>query len=175
MAATLLTPAQLRMHLETDLADEALQRLLDSEEGEIVRRYGEHATATEVLVGTLAGVLLSRPALSVTSVTEESPDADPLELAADDYVAWYGGRLLTRSMNGTNPAWSWAPRVTVVYVPVSNVEQRRLVLIRLCQLAAAFNGTQAEAVGDYRMSALDYQRERERALRTVSPRQVMFA
>ena len=172
MTAVLLTVAQLRMHVETDLVDEALQRLLDGEEAEIVRRYGEHATASETLPGGGPEVILSRGAASITSVSEQGlDDEEATALEPEQYVSWHGGRLLQRWGDSS----LWPARVTVEYVPTDDSAQRTNVLIRLMALLLAYNGTAAEGVGDYRMSAKDYQRERERLLRQVSPRQVMFA
>jgi hypothetical protein len=175
MTATLLTVAQLHEHLETDLPDSALQRILDAEESEIVQRYGAHATASETLQGQGEWLVLSRPAASITSITETIGD-DVTPLAADDYLVW-GGSRLSRMGDGTHPAWTWADQVAVVYTPLDQVAQRTLVLVNLCRLAIGYTGLASESVGsgDHSETALIYSQERERLLRSLSPRGLIFA
>jgi len=171
MTATLLTPAQLREHVETDLSDGALQRILDSEEAEIVGRYGAHATASEMLAGDHKPLLiLARDAASITAITETVADVDTA-LAADDYRLWPGGRL-ERLSDGTHPASTWGDRVAVTYVPADQVAQRSLVLVNLCKLALEYRGLKSEAIGsgDYQMTAQEYNAERNRLLGSLAPR-----
>ena len=42
-----VTPDIIRAHFETDLADAALQRLIDAEDKEITSRYGSNTSVTE--------------------------------------------------------------------------------------------------------------------------------
>lgn len=173
--ATLLTPTQLRDNVQTDLVDSAIQRVMDSEESEIVRRYGAHASQTEMLTGGNARLGLSRQAASVTTVTEVASEVTTA-LAADDYRLWHGG-ILERLMTGTNPRQHWGDRVTVVYVPTERNAQRTLALVNLCKLAIAYEGVKSQGVGasDYTMTALDYRQERERILRGLASRGLVFA
>jgi hypothetical protein len=175
MTATLLTVAQLHEHLETDLPDSALQRILDSEENELILRHGAHATASELLPGQGEWLVLSRPAASITSITETIGD-DATVLAADDYELW-GGLRLKREDDGTNPRECWGDTAAVVYVPASQVAQRTLVLVNLCRLAIVYTGLASEAVGsgDHSETALVYNQERERLLRSLAPRSLVFA
>lgn len=172
----LLTVAQLRAHVETDLDDTALQAILDSEEGEIVKRYGAHASATELLRGGERLLFLTRPAASITSVTEEVDGvfAEPsvTVLAADDYRIWQGGRYLERLTTGTNPRLYWGDRVTVVYTPADETAQRTLILVNLCKLAIRYTGADSESVGagDYSARERDYAAERTKLLRQLAPR-----
>lgn len=172
MTATLLTVDELREHLETDLADAALQRILDAEEAEIIQRYGPHATATETLSGNGTLLILARTPLTITSITE-TYETTTTTLAADDYRLWPGGRI-ERSVYGTNPASYWSPVATVTYVPVDMTAQRRGCLIRLATLAVAYRGVKAESVGsgDYSMTAQDYTTEREKLLRSLAGRKL---
>lgn len=183
MTVTLLSTAGLRQHVETDLPDTALQLILDSEEAEIIRRYGPHATATDVLSGGewfplqmagLSGVtgwlVLNRPAVSIVSIVQTTFDQS-LVLAAGDYTLWPGGRL-EREGFGPNPASWWGEQVVVTYVPVDMTAQRALVLVQLCKLALAFTGLKSESVGggDHSETTADYTVEREKALRSLAPR-----
>jgi hypothetical protein len=172
--ATLLTVAQMREHLETDLTDAALQRLLDAEESEIIARYGSHATATETLPGGGTDVILARTPSTITSLTETlGGGTPPLLLVTDDYRLWPEGRL-ERLTTGTNARSSWAPVVTAVYVPEDATAQRRGVLIHLVMLAARYSGLRSESVGsgDYSMTTADYTAEREALLRSLAGRQL---
>ena len=173
--ATLLTPTELRDHIQTDLVDLALQRVLDAEESEIIRRYGAHASQTEMLTGGNARLGLSRQAASVTSVTEVASEVTTV-LAADDYRLWYGTSL-ERLMTGTNPRQYWGDRVTVVYVPTERNAQRTLALVNLCKLTLAYEGVKSQSIGqsDYSMTAMDYRQERERILRSLASRGLVFA
>lgn len=168
MSATLLTPAELRDHVETDLSDAALQRFLDSEEAEIVRRYGPHATASETLAGGGRWLVLARDAAAVTAVVETMGDVETA-LDVDTYRLWPGGRIERLGA-------SWAPRVAVTYTPRDETAQRRLALINLCKLAIAYSGLKSEGVGsgDYQATALDYTGEREKLLRALAPRGGMW-
>ena len=166
----LLTVTQLREHVETDLADTALQRLLDSEDAEIVRRCGALASVTETIKGGGELLFLARPAASITTVTEEVYHASTT-LATDDWELWWS-QALRRDDDGTNPRATWGDEVTVTYVPVSDAAQRALALIDLVKLALAYSGLQQQAVGqaDFSATGLDYRRERERILGRLAPR-----
>jgi hypothetical protein len=167
--APILTLAQMRESVETDLPDAALQRLIDAEDAEIVRRYGAPATQTQVLRGGSASLYLSRQASAITSVSEEV-GGTVTALAADDYELWSGG-ILEREADGTNGRAAWGERVTVVYVPVADAEQRTACLAQLVQLAVRYSGVASESIGgDYSATKHDYQRERERLLRKLAPR-----
>lgn len=182
MTAPLLTATQLRQHVESDLPDAALALILESEEAEIVRRYGPHATATDVLSGGewfplqmagLSGVtgwlVLSRPAVSIVSIVETTFDVS-LNLAAGDYTLWPGGRL-EREGWGPNPASWWGEQVVVTFVPVDMTAQRTLVLVQLCKLALQYTGLKSESVGgDYSATTADYSTERNRILGSLAPR-----
>lgn len=186
MTATLLSVVELRQHIETDLPDTALALIMESEEAEIVRRYGPHATATDVLSGGewfplqmagLSGVtgwlVLSRPAVSIVSIVETTFDVS-LALTTGDYTLWPGGRL-EREGFGPNPGSWWGESVTIVYIPVDMTAQRALVLVQLCKLALTFTGLKSESIGDYSATSADYQVEREKALRSLAPRTFVFA
>jgi hypothetical protein len=168
VTATLLSVAGLRQHIETDLPDTALQQVLDAAEDEITRRYGAHATASELLTGNGSWLVLARAAVSITSITETIAFTDTA-LAADDYRLWPGGRL-ERRIDGTHGRMFWGDRVAVTYVPVDQTAQRTLVLVQLCKLAIQYSGLKSESVGgDHSETTADYPAERERLLRSLAP------
>jgi len=172
--AALLTLAQIREHVETDLSNDALQRLIDSEDAEIVQRYGALSTQTETLRGGSERLFLSRLVSSITSISEEVGETTTT-LAADDYEIWWNQEL-DRQADGTHGRSTWGERVTVVYVPQTMTAQRTAVLTQLVQLAVRYNGVEQESVGsgDYSATSADYQRERERLLRKLAPRGGVF-
>ncbi len=174
MTATLLTVGQLREHLETDLSDEALQRILDAEEAEIVARYGAHSSASEMLPGGGEWLVLERTPASITSVTEIVGDTTTT-LATDDYRVWPRGQL-ERLATGTNGASYWGDVVTVVYVPEDANARRSGVLIKLATLGVRFTGVKQESVGagDHSETALDFTLERERLLRSLAPKGALW-
>ena len=167
--AALLTLAQIREHVETDLSNDALQRLIDSEDAEIVQRYGALSTQTETLRGGSERLFLSRLVSSITSISEEVGETTTT-LAADDYELWWHQEL---DRHGRS---TWGERVTIVYVPQTMTAQRTAVLTQLVQLAVRYNGVEQESVGsgDYSATSADYQRERERLLRKLAPRGGVF-
>jgi hypothetical protein len=169
---TLLTLAQVREHVETDLVDDALQRIIDAEDEEILRRFGPPTTQTEIFTGGTGAthLFLSRPVTSVTSISEEVSGISTT-LSADDYDIWWN-QALERLDDGTNASNSWGDRVTVVYVPQERTSQRILTLIQLVQLAVRYNGVQTESIGsgDHSVGNYDYRHERERLLSTLAPR-----
>jgi len=168
----LLTVTQLREHVESDLPDAALERILDAEDAEIVRRFGALASESEELAGDARLLFLRRHAAAVTTVTEtEADNATVTTLAANDFRQW-GGGILERLATGDHPRAAWGPVVTVAYTPEDDSTERTHVLIQLCQLAARYTGAQHESVGqgDYAVTLPDYRRERERLLLGLAPR-----
>ena len=176
MADEILNNAQLGEHIEHDLSDNALRRLNDAETAEILRRCGSVTTATELLPGGEVNLILKQKADSFTSVTETIGTTSTV-LSSDDYRLWYGGAMLERLDDGTNPRSRWGNRVSVVYVPENRLAQRRLVLINLVKLAIEYRGLKAEGVGagDYSMTVLEYNKERENLLRSLRHRAFVFA
>lgn len=172
----LLTLAQMREHVETDLVDDALQRLIDAEEEEILRRLGAPLTQTESFpVRSQTQLYLSRRASTIVSITEEIEGGATTTLAADDYELWWN-QSLEREPDGTNPRSSWGERVTVVYTPQDTTAQRIGLLVQLVQLAVRYTGVQSESIGsgDYSATSHDYLRERERLFRRLEPRGGVF-
>jgi len=176
MANEILRNAQLGEHIEHDLSDNALQRLNDAETAEILRRFGSTASVTELIASKNdKSVILSQKRATITSVTETVDTTDTV-LSADDYRVWYGA-MLQRRDDGTNPRELWGDRVSVVYVPESRAAQRALVLVNLVKLAIEYRGLKSEDIGagDYSMTQLAYNKERENILRSLVPRGFVVA
>lgn len=171
----LLTLVQLKEHIEAELADAALQRLLDAAEQIVAERFGAIAAQVDEYVvtdhqypeGRDKSVILTREASSITSVTEQMFSAAADTLAADDYEL--RGFLLERLDTGTNPRGKWGHRVVVTYVPFDDTKQRIPVEVNLVKLELAYRGLSAEKAGDYSMSARKYHEERESILGALKP------
>lgn len=181
MAATLLTLAEMREHVETDIVDGALQRVMNSEEAEIDSRFGAIATQPDVLGGLGTDLFPSRPIQTVTgTITEILFDTfgneSSTDLNADDFKILNNGRTLKRLTTGTNPRQVWGHRIELTYVPLDETERRIGVLVDLVKLSLSNNGKKNEWSGDYRTEQKEnYQRERERILSRLTNRRRNFA
>lgn len=165
---TLLTPANVREHVETDLSDTAIQRLLDDVDAEIIRRYGPHGgPLTEIVDGREGLIILSRPILTVTSITERNGLTDTA-LAVDDWRQWYN-RALERLDSGTNGAEQWGERITIVYTPADEQAQRKRVELDLVKLDIHYEAVKAQVIGDYNEVSVDFGAEREMLYGQLGP------
>ena len=151
----ILSVSELREHVNTDLGDDALQRLLDAAEWAIVNRAGATGARTEIASGGYRFIVLARPAASISSVVEtagwsDSVGASDITLAADDYLVGAGEMLIERLITGTNQRSVWGARVTTVYTPVDDDPVRIECQIALCQLALNYQpGLAEETIGTW--------------------------
>lgn len=146
---TILTVAELREHVPTTLVDDAVQRLLDAAEAEIVRVAGAPGSTTELLAGGGRFLTLSKPASAFTSVTE-TRYGDVTLLATDDYLVHPGGYLLERQTGGANSRHTWFGQVAVIYTPVDDEDIRIGVQIDLMNLVLNYSaGLTSETVGSW--------------------------
>ncbi len=155
---------------ETDVEDSSINVLIDAAEDAIDRRFGLRSSTaqTDKAEGGGQYYFLSRPAASITSVTETTGSSDTV-LSADDYELLHGGRQLRRLADGTNGASRWAERVAVVYTPKSDDPERKRVVIDLVKLSLRYDATKTKKDGDHSESAPDYEQEREKILSSLSP------
>ena len=147
MASTLITVGQLREHVETDLSDEALERLIDSADAEIIRAYGPHdgertVTLYPVLRQSPYLLTLPSPAANVSLITEGTDDT-----VSADYTVEYNGRVLLKSKS------RWLPPVDVTYTPVADNPRRIMALIDLVKLEVQYSGLASERVGSYQSNS----------------------
>ena len=157
------TPAEVMEHVDTDLSDDALQRLIDSEWADIVQRFGSEDAPVDDLTGGGARIWLGRKADSITSVVERSADDTAITLATADYRVENGGWSLRRLDTGTNARGSWDYLVRVTYA-----SDRAAIFMRVCidlvKLAIQDKALESERVGDHSESHWDYQAEREKRM-----------
>jgi hypothetical protein len=153
-----LTVAIVREHIETDLSDAALQRLIDAAEDDL----GSDTAVVETFIGLgRRTIFLRRPASLISSVVEHASDGDVTLTASDHRL--FEGRMLERLETGTNPATYWEEKTTVTYVP-NDLRRRTAAALDLVRLEAERRGVSSEGTGDYRMTALDNENERRKIL-----------
>lgn len=180
--ASILTVAQFREHIATDLVDDAVQRLLDANTQAIVRRFGPTDTVTMTRYPRQNTILFfDRPIQAITSITEFFPDPVGISgVAVDptDYRLRDGGTTLERWGYGTHPADWWSSRVDIVYVPVDDSAERVRVLIKLCELDLNRHpGISQVRIGEYSEQSRNepYDDEREAILASLTPSGMVFA
>ena len=143
----LLTVDEFREHVTTSLGDDAIQRLLDDAEAQIVAFAGEVGTATELVFGGTDRIVTSRPIASVTTVVERDGGSSPVTLATDDWEQ-LSRFVLLRSRFGTNNHRTWRGPVRVTYTPVDDTDTRKIVQLELIRLELSTNpGLASETVG----------------------------
>ena len=147
---TLLAFEQIDEHLETDLTETEITRLLESVDEDIVSVYGAHPdgsaiTETRNNIRRVQSIFLAYPyAQSVSSVSEYSYDegsARAVAVDTDDYEVRNAGRILYR----IGARWNY--NVLVEYVPNDDVPQRKHIMIDLVKLSIQYTGTKTEAYG----------------------------
>lgn len=172
----LLTPAQLREHIETDLGDDALNRVLDAIEVEIIRRYGPHSDEFTEHHTPGCGdsyIFTTRPIDTAEDVTIVETFPGPagetiVTLSTDDYIVDDTSQI-RRIQNGTNSREFWAAIADVTYTPVDDTTRRVMVQVDVARLDLAQLGGASLSMGDWQMSQGNYQIERERRLRSLQP------
>ena len=162
MASTLITAGQLRGHIETDLSGDALERLIDSADAEIVRAYGPHDGEQSVLVaGRGYRIWLPRPADSISEIVEWAGGetlADADTVSADKYALEHGGRTIFRTDA------PFMTNVQITYTPIADNPRRTMALIDLVKLEIQYRGLNTERVGSYSVTYMDHDKERQRIL-----------
>lgn len=166
----LLSVEQVREHVETDLVDDALERVLDAADAEIIRRLGPLLTQTEVLEGGAVHLPLSRAAASITSASERFATngmgyQTVALVVADDLRLLDDGRRVERLFDGSNPADAWRGEVTIVYAPAdAGAAERAMLLVNLIKLDLGYTGHLVQSVGDVRVQSLQEYNDARAAL-----------
>jgi len=166
--ATILSVAEVRDHVETDLIDDALTRLIEDADEEIIARGGAAASYPYDTPGGGARIVLPRKASAIVSISERILNTD-YALAAADYSLFSDGRTLERRVDGTYPSSFWRGHVSIVITPVLETALRKRILIDLVKLAVAYSAISSKSVDGVSLTALpDYQVERNRILGGLS-------
>lgn len=180
----IISAPKIREHLETDLGDAALSRLIEDAEAEINERYGPIGLRTLMVRGGNRLIFLPGPAEETDIVITETLDGEDTVLTpiADptpedgDFRFWYGGRMIERLDTGAHPGAYWGERVLIDYMPRDDSMRRQRVVVDLVKLALAFSGRQQETIGDLSMMSLtDYTKQRERLIASLDSNRMAFA
>jgi hypothetical protein len=156
---TLLSVAEMRTFLETDVVDASLQFILDAAEQTINDVAGDLGNQVQLFSDAPHGLahgrqlFLNKKASAIVSIVEQdSPDdEEPTTISADDY-SLIGGRKLIRLGTGTNARLTWARHTTVTYTPVSDAALRKSVQQELVKIAVTMTGNQSVTFGDFTAS-----------------------
>lgn len=144
----ILTVDEYREHVTTALEDDALQRLLDAAEADIVRYAGDGGEVTEYVDGQGRFITTHRPIGSVTSVAEVY-GSTTLDLSANDYLQ-RSACVLERLTTGDHARHCWRGRVATTYLPADDEATRVGVQLDLVTLAIAYQpGVARETVGSW--------------------------
>lgn len=164
---SLLTVSQVRDHVETGMIDGALERFLDAQDADIIRRLGPLATNTQVLPGGNLYLYLSRKSSAIVDSVVERVFADgfisgsptEFDLEEDDYSLLSDGYRVERLNDGTNPATGWRGEVTIVSTPTDETAQRKSLLIKLIMLDVRYDGVSKETREGASIDYLSYAAE----------------
>ncbi len=152
---SILTVDQLREHIETDLGDDALQRLADGAEGTIIASVGSLTARVDVLEGLDRAIYATASVSSVTSIKERDFDSDDqVTLSTDDWRREYGKRFI-RLQDGSNSRFEWARHVELTYVPDIDTGILQTVQIALVKLGVVYSGAERETDGEFEFSHPD--------------------
>lgn len=158
-----LTVAQVLEHVETDLTDDAIQRLIDDADKHIERVVGP-TTRTEVKDPSGQKTLFTTyPISAITSIKERRTlEAEQITLTVtDDYRKVDEFRIVRVGL-------TWGKEVEIVYTVSREQAEMDRVLIDLVKLAVQYEGIESEEKGDYSADFLDYEKERGRILARLS-------
>lgn len=166
---TIISPAILKEHFETDLSDAALQRVIDGVDADIIQFAGLLTNISEVHAQPERSLFLARPASTIVSVTETRGGVATV-LAANDYILWDGYRV-ERLNTGTNAQDTWpyntGDYVTVVYTPQDDTARRVMAAINMCKIDLQYMGVKSQSLGDYNYTAEDAAIAKRKILATL--------
>jgi hypothetical protein len=164
---SLVTVAEVRALVSTDLSDDDLQDVIDREEAELAHRIGPLTGArTETFTPDHSAhrLYLRRPTNAVTVTS----DGEAVTLGDDDgeYRLVKHGSALHLNNN------TWGGTVTAAYTPNDELRVRR-VLIELIRLTTTETGYVSERIGQYSYSKAQTpgasQATREALIQTLIP------
>lgn len=179
----------IREHVETDLGDTAIERLIrdafaaistrhrisfteEVASGDIQASFEFAESAFAIVDGGTEIIMLPQSSRLLGGIAEIGEWDDATEtfiaLESSDWQQW-SARQIRRNFNGDIPpqGLGWASRVQVEYEVDMTIAER--VVIDLVQLAIQYSALSSERAGDYSASNVEYQKERERLLSELMP------
>lgn len=182
MASTLITTTDMAEHIETELTDTELERLIDSADSAIRDVYGDHGTGQRTIyVDNLnRSKMIFVPYPPASSVGEVShyrateTASQAVTVPASEYETRNGGTIIVR------PAKRFSERVRIRYTPVDHTSERLHILIDLVRLSSVYSAVSEEESGAGRSGGstttyLDYKKEWDRILYRMRPLSLGYA
>lgn len=142
---SLLTIAEVQaLGIGVGLSDATLQSIIDREESELTRLFGDASAArTETTKGGGCSVFLRRAISSVSSISEYYYMGDTATvLIATDYYVWGDEGRIER----ISTASKWGALVAVTYTPVDDTNLRKSVLLELIRIGSEESVSGGESV-----------------------------
>jgi hypothetical protein len=166
---SLVTIAEVRALISTELVDDDLQVIIDRVESHVTGKVGapQDDTGNVQIVKTLAGdgpnIFLPNEIASIVSIVEVD-EGSTYTLNAYEYRTW-GGGVIERLPEDSN----WEDQVIVTYKPVDDRPQRKSAIIDLLRLELNRTTFTSESIaGEYAYSgAVDFEKERKRIMRRL--------
>ena len=161
----LLTLADVRAQVQTDLTSAALKNIYDAELRRIVKVVGKDKAVVERKNAlSLLDLFTHRPIGTINSIKERvNAASSEVTLAADDYRI-IGRRRIRRLSTGTNGGSWWGGEVVIDYDPVDNIDLRNSTLVELVRISADEKAAESEKDGDYQVTYRNPKRARSEAL-----------
>ena len=153
MASDLLTVTEVREHVETGLPDDALERVVDSEDAYMRAQVGIHDPAGDMTYtddNPGRRISLPRPASAITSVTRDSWYGFSYEIPARNYRLQDEGRAVWIYDYWTSERYD---QMTIVFTPLPENAERTKALIELIRLAIQDTGLSMERDDTYQYAA----------------------
>ena len=149
----ILTLAEVREHIETGMSDNALQRLMDVAEEDIIRTVGNHqGTVTKVLRG--GGRTLTVPKNLVLFTVTEIYRTQDIKITSTQY------KKIAEYAYVKTSGYRWADYVRVVYTPPVATQARRMAFLDLIDAFRISRELSVERVGDIGTTYLDPDKQR---------------
>ena len=164
---SLVSPAQVKMLVQSNLADEDLQAIIDRVESEITALIGppqddtQSVSMTETLAGGGKSLFVRRPVAAVISIVE-----DDESLTSDDYRVWSEEGRIERLPGGAY----WGTVCVVTYAPVDERPKRTQAIIDLVRLMLERTSYRSESIaqGEYAYTSEgDWDAQRQRIIRRL--------
>lgn len=152
----MITTADLRAHIETDLSDAELQKVIDAETA-YLEAYAPSGTIVEEPVYENADrvLRLKRPAASVTLVRQRASDFTYTTIDASEYRVTADGDVERQTY--------WPDGIEITYVADDDTDLRESIIIDLCVLRLRYQSGLNQSMGDFSVSGSGQEIDRERA------------
>ena len=165
----MLTPTELKAHISPDLADPALQRLLDDAYAAIAIECGTQISGDIVVNLDGSGAVCWLPA-RCSAVADERYELvhEGLALRLRRSSLWgYGYSDYALTVDPYRYGYGGILSGDVTVTLVDQTPLRDACAIRLCALASEYTGVQSHMAGVVSGTSQDYYRERTRLLRAL--------